>query len=97
MSFTYQSSSFISYINSDVLSGSCRVHLKNGACYHYSGISRRALLNLKFNRNISLGMWYNYNCLGGNTMREVHQPENCGNPLLDYFLCLLLNNTFTIL
>ena len=71
MSFTYQSSSFISYINSDVLNGACYVHLKNGACYHYSGISRRALLNLKFNRNISLGMWYNYNCLGGNTMREV--------------------------
>jgi hypothetical protein len=72
MSFTYQSSSFISYITTDVLSGSCNVHLKNGACYaYYSGSSRRALLNLKFNRCLSLGMWYNYNCLGGNTMREV--------------------------
>ena len=71
MSFTYQSSSFINYITTDVFNGACYVNLKNGACYHYSGISRRALLNLKFNRNISLGLWYNYNCLGGNAMREV--------------------------
>jgi hypothetical protein len=71
MSFTYQSSSFISYITTDLLRGSCNVHLKNGACYHYSGVSRRAILNLQLNPCLSLGLWYNYNCLGGNTMREV--------------------------
>ena len=71
MTSTFQSSSFINYISCDILNGVCNVHLKNGACYRYTNVSRRALLNLTLNRRMSLGSWYNFNCLGGNATREV--------------------------
>ena len=47
------------------------VQFKNGSAYFYSGVSRRAILNLQMNPCLSLGSWFNYNCLGGNAMREV--------------------------
>ena len=68
---TYQSSSFISYIFTNVLRGTCNVQMKNGSWYRYTNVSRRALLNLTLNRRMSLGSWYNFNCLGGNATREV--------------------------
>ena len=60
---TYQSSSFISYIRTDVLRGTCDVQLKDGKFYTYYNVSRRALLNLEFNKSISLGFWFNRNCV----------------------------------
>ena len=61
--FTYQSSSFISYIFTDVLRGTCNVMMKNGSYYRYTNVSRRALLNLDYNPSISLGLWFNRNCV----------------------------------
>ena len=60
---TYQTSSFISYIRTDVLRGTCDVQLKDGKFYTYYNVSRRALLNLEFNKSISLGFWFNRNCV----------------------------------
>ena len=61
--FTYQSSSFISYIRTDVLRGTCDVQFKDGKFYTYYNVSRRALLNLDYNPSISLGLWFNRNCV----------------------------------
>ena len=61
--FTYQSSSFINYIFTDVLRGTCNVMMKNGTWYRYTNVSRRALLNLDYNPSISLGLWFNRNCV----------------------------------
>ena len=58
---TYQSSSFISYIRTNVLRGTCDVQLKDGKYYTYYNVSRRALLNLEFNKSMSLGFWFNRN------------------------------------
>jgi len=63
---TYQTSSFISYIRTDVLRGTCDVQLKDGKFYTYYNVSRRALLNLKFNKSMSLGFWFNRNCVNSN-------------------------------
>ena len=60
---TYQTSSFISYIRTDVLRGTCDVQLKDGKFYTYTNVSRRALLNLEFNKSMSLGFWFNRNCV----------------------------------
>lgn len=58
---TFQTSSFIDYISTDFFSGTCNVQMKDGSYYTYSNVSRRAILNLTINPNMSLGMWFNNN------------------------------------
>ena len=65
---TYQTSSFISYIRTDVLRGTCDVQLKDGKFYTYYNVSRRALLNLEFNKSMSLGFWFNRNCVNSSNV-----------------------------
>ena len=62
---TYQSSSFISYIRTNVLRGTCDVQFKDGKYYTYTNVSRRALFNLELNKSMSLGFWFNRNILDG--------------------------------
>ena len=50
------------WIIANVADGVARVHYKNGNVYEYTNVSRRALLNLVMNDNISLGRWIN-DCL----------------------------------
>ena len=61
MSVITRESNAIDAIYTDTLFGRCSVLFKNGSCYHYKNVSRRALLNLKIQPNISLGSWANYN------------------------------------
>ena len=59
----FRSSAAVTSITCDVLNGVCYVNYKNGSVYAYNGVSRRAMLNLKLNANISLGFWVNDNLL----------------------------------
>jgi hypothetical protein len=68
---TYQSSSFISYIRTDVLRGTCDVQFKDGKFYTYYNVSRRALLNLELNKSMSLGFWFNRNCVNSNATHSL--------------------------
>ena len=68
---TYQSSSFISYIRTNVLRGTCDVQLKDGKFYTYYNVSRRALLNLELNKSVSLGFWFNRNCVNSNATSSL--------------------------
>ena len=52
-------SSCAKYIIADVVRGTATVRYNNGKCYHYTNVSRRALINLIMNDNISLGRWIN--------------------------------------
>ncbi len=61
-----QSSSFIDYIFSDLKSGDCNVHLKDGSVYVYTNVSRRAILKLQLDKTVSLGFWFNRNITGPN-------------------------------
>jgi hypothetical protein len=38
------------------------VEYSNGLSYEYTNVSRRAILNLMCNPNMSLGFWVNDNC-----------------------------------
>jgi hypothetical protein len=62
--FTYQSSSFIDYIYSNLKDGKCNVHMKDGSCYVYRNVSRRAILKLQLDKTVSLGFWFNRNIVG---------------------------------
>ena len=68
---TYQSSSFISYIRTNVLRGTCDVQFKDGKFYTYYNVSRRALLNLELNKSMSLGFWFNRNCVNSNATNSL--------------------------
>ena len=47
------------HIIANVADGTCLVTYNNGSVYEYKGVSRRALINLVLNDNISLGRWIN--------------------------------------
>ena len=64
MTVITRESNAIDVIYTDTLFGRCSVLFKNGSCYHYKNVSRRALLNLVIQPNMSLGSWANHNlCL----------------------------------
>jgi hypothetical protein len=50
------------------------VTFKNGSTYHYKNVSRRAMLNLMLNKNMSLGFWVNTNLV--NNSRTVCSAAN---------------------
>ena len=50
------------YIVANVAAGTAFVRYTNGRGYMYTNVSRRALINLIVNDNISLGRWIN-DCL----------------------------------
>lgn len=47
------------------------VIFKCGSTYTYTGVSRRAILNLMLNDNMSLGFWVNRNCVNPSYDRNV--------------------------
>ena len=59
---TFQSSSFIDYIYTNLLRGTVEVYMQSGSVYAYENVSRRAILNLRLQPNLSLGSWFNVNC-----------------------------------
>ena len=58
-----RSSSVVEDIFVNVLSGVVDVVYKSGETYRYWNVSRRSILNLVFNKNMSLGFWVNENLL----------------------------------
>ena len=58
-----RSSDAIANIQVSPILGVALVEFTNGLCYEYTNVSRRAILNLMTQRNISLGFWVNANCV----------------------------------
>ena len=58
-----RSSDAIRSIEVNPISGIVFVEFTNGLMYEYSNVSRRAILNLILNPNMSLGFWVNANCV----------------------------------
>ena len=58
-----RTSSAIASVTCLLLSSTVYVTFKNGRTYAYTNVSKRAIMNLYFNRNMSLGFWVNDNCI----------------------------------
>ena len=58
-----RSSSCVENIAVDLLGGVVSVIYHNGSQFRYENVSRRAILNLILNKNMSLGFWVNENLL----------------------------------
>ena len=51
------------FISVDLLTGTAIVDFKGGNQYKYTNVSRRAILNLMVQPQMSLGFWANKNCV----------------------------------
>lgn len=71
MFITKQSSSFVDYVIADALRGTVSVYLKGSKLnrYAFKNVSRRAILNLIAQPNMSLGFWVNNNVF--NAVRAI--------------------------
>ena len=58
-----RTSSAVDYIVTDIFLGRVNIKFANGHWYRYTNVSRRAILNLEMNPNMSLGFWVNDNCV----------------------------------
>ena len=73
-----RSSDSIGWIVVDFATGCVTVEFTNGYCYDYTNVSRRAILNLLSNDNISLGFWVNNNCINNERVgvtQRWHHPN----------------------
>ena len=59
----FRTSSAISSLQVDGLKKQAYVTFKNGKSYAYGNVSTRAILNVLFNPDVSLGFWVNNNLL----------------------------------
>ena len=57
----YRSSSCVRKLHVDALAGTALVEFKETGHYEYENVSRRAIINVLFNPDVSLGFWVNHN------------------------------------
>ena len=57
----YRSSSAIKSLEVDALNSTAVCEFKNGRVYQYENVSKRAIINVLFNPDVSLGFWVNNN------------------------------------
>ena len=68
--FINRSSSCSPALYVDAINGSAVVQFNNGI-YRYSNVSRRAIINLMMNDNMSTGFWINQNLVGATRTKSV--------------------------
>ena len=57
----YRSSSAIKNLQVDALNSKALCTFTNGKVYEYENVSKRAIINVLFNPDVSLGFWVNNN------------------------------------
>ena len=67
----YRSSSAIKDLKVDALNSKALCTFTNGRCYEYDNVSKRAIINVLFNPDVSLGFWVNNNLVNTERTREV--------------------------
>ena len=60
---TRRTSGAVAQLIVNPVTGNVIVEFKNGYAYSYSNVSRRAIINLLAQPNMSLGFWVNNNCV----------------------------------
>ena len=68
-------SNAIDFIHANPLTGVVDVIFSNGYSYEYSNVSRRAIIHLITNKNISLGFWVNKNCIENERVVTRHRYQ----------------------
>ena len=63
-------SSAVKSLEVDAIAGEAIVTFTNGLSYLYENVSKRSIINVLFNPDVSLGFWVNNNCV--NTERTKY-------------------------
>ena len=69
-----RTSTAIDSLEVDLLARKAKVTFVNGYEYEYSNVSARAIANVLFNPDISLGFWVNNNCINAERSNVV-EPQ----------------------
>ena len=64
-----RSSAAADWLHADLITGEVMVKFNNGVTYNYTNVSRRAIINLMMNDNMSTGFWINQNLLNSDRVR----------------------------
>ena len=71
-----RSSSAVSALSVDLLSQRALVTFKNGYIYEYKNVSKRAIANVLFNPDMSLGFWVNNNLVNSTRAKLTWSYKN---------------------
>ena len=70
-SMKWRTSEWVKYILPDVKNGTCLLETIDGSIYEYVNVSRRAMINLRYNPNMSFGFWANRNLVHSDRAVQV--------------------------
>ena len=70
-----RTSSAIEDLQVDALNSQAIVTFKNGNTYVYGNVSKRAILNVTFNPDVSLGFWVNNNLVKSDRAEVLNGDE----------------------
>ena len=68
-----RTSDAVDYMTVNAVNGTVDVCFTNGNAYTYRNVSRRAIVNLLANPNMSLGFWINTNCVNSKRATVAHR------------------------
>ena len=72
-SIVIRDSDAVEYIAANPFTGVVRVLFNSGHSYQYNNVSRRAIINLINQPNMSLGFWINDNCVNSERATVEHR------------------------
>lgn len=72
-SVRFNPSEAVEFLGANPFTGVVRVLFNSGHSYQYNNVSRRAIINLLSNPNMSLGFWINANCVNAKRATVEHR------------------------
>ena len=82
----FRTSNAIESLEVDLLSQKARTVFKNGKGYEYGNVSKRAIANVMFNPDVSLGFWVNNNLVKSERAYEIGHTTNVTRSRLEKIL-----------
>ena len=82
----FRTSNAIESLEVDLLKQQARCIFKNGRGYEYANVSKRAIANVMFNPDVSLGFWVNNNLVNTERTREIGHTTNVTRSRLEAIL-----------
>ena len=82
----FRTSNAIESLEVDMLKQQARCIFKNGRGYEYGNVSKRAIANVLFNPDVSLGFWVNNNLVNTERTREIGHTQNVTRSRLEAVL-----------
>ena len=82
----FRTSNAIESLEVDLLKQQARCVFKNGKGYEYGNVSKRAIANVMFNPDVSLGFWVNNNLVNSERTTEIGFTKDVARTRLEKML-----------